>query len=183
MPDEPMNRALLAVFGVALFGAGLVGLACSSSSASSPPAQCNTNPFACAKGTTCWPTSCTCPSGQTCSLQTCVPQFACLASVVAQVPGDACFNSLNIATCGDLQACIQNAADGGACMQYCNPQSPTCPGGQTCVVYPVGSIPAAPTINVCASGPLPPPAPPPPPPPPGSDSGIPFDAGADVRPQ
>jgi hypothetical protein len=125
--------------------------ACSSSS-SNAPAQCNTNPFACQAGQTCWPQSCVCPSGQKCDTTNCVAQFACLPSAAGKNAHDTCNNQIGTATCGDQQACIELPQAGGYCLAYCDPSSPAhgCPSDELCVSYKVGQGDTAPSVNVCA---------------------------------
>lgn len=147
-----MNRWMLRAASLFVAGGALTSVAvvaCSSSSSSGAPAQCNTNPFACASGQTCWPKSCNCPSGQKCSVDNCIPQFDCLPSAAGKNPHDSCNNTINVTTCGDNQACIELTAAGGNCLVYCDPASPKCVSDELCVAYAVGKTQDAPKVNVC----------------------------------
>jgi hypothetical protein len=92
--------------------------ACSStSSSSSSTSACNTQPFTCAAGTTCWPADN-------------AADFACLKSGAGKL-GDACQNTPSVATCGDGLLCLQQTATDGHCVPYCDTAHP-CPTGQAC---------------------------------------------------
>jgi hypothetical protein len=110
-------RNLLSLF----FGATVLVLAagaCSSSSSSSTTtSQCNTDPFTCAAGTTCWPTDT-------------AADFACIKSGAGKA-GDSCLNTPNAATCGDGFLCLQQTQTDGHCVPYCD-TSHGCPTGQAC---------------------------------------------------
>ena len=150
-----VNRTLLV--GAVLSVGALVGVsvfvACSSSTAAI--ASCNTDPWQCQAGTTCWPKECGCPAGQACDTTNCVPVFGCVPSVPGKMAADNCVDTFGpSATCGDNQACIEIDAGSGLCSVYCDLAQPTkgCPTDQTCTAYHVGA-PSNPTIQVCVPKP------------------------------
>ena len=106
-------RTLLSLSFVALV---LCTAACSSSSSSSS-APCNTQPFTCAAGTTCWPADN-------------AADFACLKSGGGKA-GDTCQNTPSTATCGDGLMCLQLTTTEGHCVPYCD-TAHVCPTGQAC---------------------------------------------------
>ncbi len=141
-----------------LFGAaGVVAIAasaCSSTPNVGRPAQCNTNPWMCDPGLTCWPTACACPSGQaSCDATTCVAQFGCVNALVGTPPYNPCHNSAAAVSCGDHQACIEVTSSTGRCLPYCDPTNPAhaCAADALCVEYQVGSAAGAPTVHVCVT--------------------------------
>ena len=125
-----------------LVGFALAGLtvACSTSSVTGTGGQstgCNTDPFACAPGETCWP-------------KDYAPTFACLKSVAEKKVQDPCANTPGQVTCGDNQACVEFEVGMGGCLSYCSDALHPCPGVQACVEIKVGTKSDAPAIRVCA---------------------------------
>jgi hypothetical protein len=138
----PSKRILSALFVVALAGGATV-VACSSSSSSSDNAQCNSNPWSC-------------PAGQTCWLKDASGNFACLNSAAGKNKGDPCTNTVGLPSCGDAMACYQQlGASGGTCVAYCDNANAAhgCAAGETCqevaVVLPSG---ASGPFFVCIGG-------------------------------
>jgi hypothetical protein len=115
----------------------VAAVACSSSS-SSPPPPCNTNPFECAKGTTC-------------AVKDSKGNFDCLPSG-SGTAGSACTNVAGSTTCGDGLICLQLTAAGGQCSPFCSPTDAThgCSGGAMCQEAALQST--VETFYVCTGG-------------------------------
>lgn len=126
-----------AASGVALLLAA--GGCSSSSSSSSTPAACNTQPFTCAAGTTCWPIDQ-------------AADFKCIKSGAGKA-GDSCLNTPNSATCGDGFLCLQQTQTDGHCVPYCD-SAHTCPTGQACTAAQI--IGTTQVTHVCFGGSPPP---------------------------
>lgn len=141
--------------GVAAVAVGALAVfACSSTPTAAGPAQCNTNPWLCDPGQTCWPTSCACPQGsKTCDATNCFAQFSCVVADLSKRPYDTCHNSAAFVSCGEHQACIEVTAGKGVCLNYCDSTSTAhaCTAGQQCLDYQVGQATGAPTVHVCVS--------------------------------
>src|SRR5689334_1962469 len=75
---------------------------------SKPAGTCNTDPFSCPAGQTCWINS--------------NSAFACLNSGPGK-EGDACQNIIGSPTCGDGLACYAVGSPNGTCMPFCDPSS------------------------------------------------------------
>jgi hypothetical protein len=129
---------------LALFDA----IACSTSDHAQ---QCNADPWSCSAGQTCWVQACTCPPNGDCNASNCTAKFACMPSEPDKQAGEDCHLKVGSVTCGDRQACIQFAADGGSCRAYCDPARSDrgCPDGQFCAEIHVGESPSSPTEHVC----------------------------------
>jgi hypothetical protein len=128
-------RSLLSVSMVAALVL-LLGVACS---ASSTPAQCNTQPFTCGAGKTCWPSDNS-------------ANFACLASGLGK-SGDACQNTPTAATCGDGLMCLQQTSTDGHCVPWCD-SAHGCPSGESCTAAQIGGTTQI--VHVCFGGGAPP---------------------------
>jgi hypothetical protein len=128
---------------------------------SSPPnAQCNTDPWQCGTGQTCWVAAC----GP--DINTCVPQFACLGSSPTKQVGESCTFNVGVVTCGDRQTCVRDVdASSGTCSLYCEPGNAdrACPSGYQCTLETIGGASNPPPIHVCLPAPI--------------DGGPDFDAG------
>jgi hypothetical protein len=113
-------------------------VACSSTSPSSAPDGCASNPFSC-------------PAGQTCSAKDTSGAFACLPSGSGK-KGDACLNTPGSTTCGDKLVCLQLVQSGGSCTSFCEPGSATraCATGETCSA--AGLQGTSTVFYVCAGG-------------------------------
>jgi hypothetical protein len=110
---KPLRGAFLWLFVVGAAAA----LACSSSSA---PAGCESNPFAC-------------PAGQTCWSRNGPGDFACLPSGNATT-GQGCQPAAGVAGCADRLVCVaapESAAGPSVCRAYCD-GSHGCGSGETC---------------------------------------------------
>lgn len=136
--------------------AALAAVACSSSSDGGTTQACNTNPWQCAIGQTCWPADATL-------------SFKCLTSGAGKV-GDECQFLVGTPTCGDGLTCMMAVgASGGVCTPYCDRSNPAraCPNNEACVPAQIQtSAGSGPIINICN------------PPAPHVDGGV--DAGADA---
>lgn len=121
MSSQRRLAAALSVF--ALAASAVVASCSSSSSPGGGAAQCNSNPWSCPSGQTCWITDATGAA------------FACLNSKQGAKKGDACVNSPGSATCGDLMACFQQSVSGGICVTYCDNTKTDrgCAAGEQCV--------------------------------------------------
>jgi hypothetical protein len=127
------------LFSVVFAVSGLVVLlaagACSTSS-SSTPAQCNTQPFACGAGTTCWEINV-------------ANDFGCITSGGGK-SGDTCLNTQGAATCGDGLLCLQLPTQAaGHCVPWCDTQH-VCPTSQTCT--PAAIQGTTQVVHVCFGG-------------------------------
>ena len=103
-----------------------VVIACSSAS-SGGGSNCNSNPFGCPAGKTCWPAD---TNGT----------FQCLPSATGVKQGDACQQVTGTPTCGDFQFCNQT------CVSYCD-SNHGCQVGEQCVTGPGGGGSAL--VSVC----------------------------------
>jgi hypothetical protein len=138
---------LLKVLAGTVATVALAVVACSSSS--SGGASCNSSPWQCAAGTTCWP-QCGCRSGGNCTLANCTLQFSCLTSGTL-TEGDSCSLSVGTqqAVCGDNMTCVSFAdAGAGSCRPYCT-QSQGCAAGESCVELEVTVGMSSASEHVC----------------------------------
>lgn len=130
---------MLSRFAVIASSAALFALvACSSSSTgSSSGGACNSNPWSCPSGQTCWPTNST-------------GNFECLNSKQGVQKGAACQNYPGSPTCGDGMFCFQQTTTGGTCTTYCDSSNPAhgCAAGETCTPITVGAT-TTPQAYVC----------------------------------
>ena len=110
--------------------------ACSSSSSSTPPASCLSDPASCGAGHTCWPVDT-------------VPNFACVTSGPAAFAAP-CDNTIGQATCGDGLTCDQLGPSKGACTSFCDANT-ACPNGYSCWETHVGSA-NGPALDLCRQG-------------------------------
>lgn len=112
--------------------------ACSSSSTTSAPEGCASNPF-------------TCGAGQTCSVKDSSGTFACIASG-SGTKGSPCLNTAGMTTCGDGLTCLQVTQSGGECTSYCEVGSAThgCAAGETCAAAALAGTSTV--FHVCAGG-------------------------------
>ena len=96
---------------------------------------CNSNPFACPIGTTCWETD--------------AKTFKCIVSGSGK-EGDTCQNFYGQPTCNDGLFCFNaQGAMSGVCTPFCDPKNPAhaCLGNAACgTAY----FPGGPGISVCA---------------------------------
>jgi hypothetical protein len=127
-----MKRLLVSAAAVAV---AVVLIACSSDDAGSTGSGCNTDPFSCPIGTTCWETD--------------AKTFKCLASGSGK-EGDVCTNYFGQPTCNDGLFCFN--AQGqmtGLCTSFCDNTNPqhACPTGIACraAYFPGGA-----GVNICA---------------------------------
>jgi hypothetical protein len=158
----PRTRSrLLAALCVLTLAGGAALVACSSSSSGGSSSQCNSNPWQC-------------PAGQTCWLADQNANFACLNSAVGKNKGDTCVNTIGAPTCGDAMVCFQAVGtSSGTCVPYCDPTNAAhaCAAGETCqpAAYPLPGGGHSGVFYVCSGGE---------PPDGGTDTGAPTDTGS-----
>jgi len=139
-PGTTAKRALR-VAGIAAAVLGLAAaFACSSSkSGSGGGTPCNENPWECASGQVCWPTT--------------NSAFACLPSGTAQA-GDACMLTIGAATCSDGLNCLATSASGeGVCSPYCDPTGTShgCAAPTECASASLPGVGSGADFNVCVA--------------------------------
>ncbi len=150
----PTIRPVLIVsfLGAALAGA-LAAPGCSSSGGSA--ATCESNPWQCAAGTTCWP-SCGCPKGTpSCTKDNCTIQFACVPDRAGTPAGASCSLTIGTAACGDYQTCVsfaEGGAGGGECHAYCD-STHGCPQDETCQELTVSNGASSVVEHACVAPP------------------------------
>jgi hypothetical protein len=137
------RHRILSALVVASLAVGAAAVGCSSSSSSGGGSQCNSDPWQCPTGQTCWPSD---SNGN----------FACLNSAVGKNKGDACTNNIGAPTCGDGMACFAVGTPNGTCIPYCDNTKAGhgCAAGETCqpaaLRLPSGGTSG--TFNVCVGG-------------------------------
>jgi hypothetical protein len=132
-----LSRLLVAMSSLAVVSV----VACSSSTSSTPGGSgCNTNPFSCPAGQTCWPND---TSGT----------FACLNSAAGVTKGSSCQNYPGTPTCGDGMFCLQTTTVGGTCVTYCDPSNAAhgCSAGEICTPVALAGNASA-QVHVCYNG-------------------------------
>jgi len=116
-----MNRRPVGLASCALL---VAAVACGSSSTPAPVnSACNTNPWACPGGQTCWPSD---TSGD----------FACFNSLAGAKKGDACQVYVGSPSCGDAMICYAApGASAGTCVLYCDNTTAGrgCAAGEACI--------------------------------------------------
>lgn len=135
------HRRLFAMLSVVSLAGGAAVVACSSSSSSgSTPAQCNSDPWQC-------------PAGQTCWVNQAGNGFACLNSAAGKNKGDPCQLLAGTPECGDRLLCFMpQGSTTGTCVSFCDNTKPdrTCSTGEACATVVIQS-PAATvgTVSLC----------------------------------
>lgn len=140
-----MNHVAWIAVGFAV--AGLV-VACSSDSSSSSTggaggsagsssSACNTNPWMC-------------PDGQTCWLSDMQGDFQCLNSAAGKKKGDSCDNIVGQPSCGDDMICLTTTGTNGTCVTYCDPSDPqhACAAGEVCTKLTFNGLPNS-SVHAC----------------------------------
>lgn len=140
MRTNPLVFALLGLGGLVL--ALTNGCSSSDSNSNTAPPPCNTNPWSC-------------PDGQTCWIMNQAGSFSCLNSDATKVKGAECLNIMGQATCGDDMICFQLQGQAkGVCAPYCDNTIPSrgCDTGETCTTLILGSS----TASACRPAATPP---------------------------
>jgi len=125
------------VLGAMLTSACLL-LACpasESTTGATSASACNSDPFSCPAGQTCWVNA--------------ENKYACLNAGPGK-KGDSCQSLIGAPTCGEGLVCLQTSTAGaGECVTYCDPSNPAraCEGAEVCTSAVFGR--ASGVIRVC----------------------------------